>query len=200
LNHKLRRSASQPPWQERLKELLLAGGVLGLVSCSTDSTTDRRLIRDGGGPDGVGCGNANPDPCICGRAEASAQAAAACAVKRACDRSGRAWTLASDGGVVCVAAEVPPQPTLTVPPPTANPPQLPPDGGSFGCGNANPDPCICDRPKASPEAAKACAAEMACIAHGGRWTLVGDPTGVVRQTCIGYDASVPEDASLEGKP
>jgi hypothetical protein len=41
-----------------------------------------------------------------------------------------------------------------------------------GCGNANPDPCICGRPEASAAAAMECAGEIACQAQGRVWQQV----------------------------
>src|SRR5579871_5630326 len=93
MNPKLKRSASHPLWQERLRDLLLAGGALGVVGCTGHSVVE-----------GVPCGNANPDPCVCGRPEASAEGAKACAKKTACVRAGRGWWFTSDGSVVCLHA------------------------------------------------------------------------------------------------
>ena len=45
-------------------------------------------------------------------------------------------------------------------------------GGIFiggGCGNANPDPCICGRPDASEVSAMQCDQKIACEADGGMW-------------------------------
>jgi len=44
-------------------------------------------------------------------------------------------------------------------------------GPSFPCGNANPDPCICGRPAADPEAKAECDIKTACEAKGGIYTL-----------------------------
>lgn len=40
---------------------------------------------------------------------------------------------------------------------------------SVVCGNGNPDPCICDRPLESAQAAEECNAKTACEAKGGTW-------------------------------
>jgi hypothetical protein len=70
-------------WQNRLRQMVLAGGVV-VGGCGSGNL-------DGGGPPpfvGGGCGNANPDPCICGRPEASAAAAASCQAQIDCVASG----------------------------------------------------------------------------------------------------------------
>jgi hypothetical protein len=67
-------------WEHRLRALLLAGGTLAVIGCSSqsnDATTDN-----------VPCGNANPDPCICGKPDASAAAAALCDEEKACQAQG----------------------------------------------------------------------------------------------------------------
>jgi hypothetical protein len=74
-------------WKNRLRDLLLAGGVLALGGCNLNSM----------------CGNANPDPCICGRPESDPAAKAACSAKRACESDGGVWrygstTIHDDGG------------------------------------------------------------------------------------------------------
>ncbi len=62
-----------------------------------------------------------------------------------------------------------------------------------GCGNASPDPCICDRPQASAIAAAECAGEMACQAEGGTWqayTLQASDGAVVSSPhCVPPDAA-----------
>jgi hypothetical protein len=45
-------------------------------------------------------------------------------------------------------------------------------GGGPPCGNANPDPCICDR---SPANSQQCVAERNCTAAGGSWEFFGSP-------------------------
>jgi hypothetical protein len=42
-------------------------------------------------------------------------------------------------------------------------------GGGIPCGNANPDPCICDRPSMSQEWKAQCDAKTACVNMGGTW-------------------------------
>ena len=64
---------------------------------------------------------------------------------------------------------------------------------SGGCGNADPDPCICGRPEASATAAMECEGEIACQAQGGAWQAYNtqEPDGaIVSPHCIFPDAAV----------
>ena len=61
-----------------------------------------------------------------------------------------------------------------------------------GCGNANPDPCICGRtPPTDPQ----CVAEKTCADHGGEWEFFDmvNPDPNIYGQCDGYprDAGVP---------
>jgi hypothetical protein len=86
-------------WERRLRELLLAGGTLATLGCTSSA---------GGGSGGpnIPCGNANADPCICGRPEASAEQADLCDKKTSCEAAGGVFdpstclNCASDGGVL----------------------------------------------------------------------------------------------------
>jgi hypothetical protein len=69
-------------WQNRLRQMVLAGGVV-FAGCG-----DGKLENDAGPFPGGGCGNANPDPCICGRPEASAVSAASCEAQIQCVANG----------------------------------------------------------------------------------------------------------------
>jgi hypothetical protein len=69
-----------------------------------------------------------------------------------------------------------------------------PVGGGPGCGNANPDPCICGR---SPDTSPQCVAEKTCKDHGGSWEF--DNAGVPPQPdggtqLWGYCGGYPHDA------
>ena len=69
---------------------------------------------------------------------------------------------------------------------------LPVGGG--GCGNANPDPCVCNRtPADSPQ----CVAETTCRDNGGAWDFdtARPPTGIWGR-CLGY----PRDAGPDAAP
>jgi hypothetical protein len=73
-------------WQNRLRQMVLAGGVLvgGCGDGKLESADAAPFI-------GGGCGNANPDPCICGRPEASAVSAASCQAQMDCVASGGSY-------------------------------------------------------------------------------------------------------------
>ncbi|HUJ62802.1 MAG TPA: hypothetical protein VLX92_30075 [Kofleriaceae bacterium] len=63
----------------------------------------------------------------------------------------------------------------------------------LGCGNANPDPCICDR---SPPSAPQCVAERTCSENGGSWDFsepasTADAGSQIWGHCDGY----PKDAN-----
>ena len=62
-----------------------------------------------------------------------------------------------------------------------------------GCGNVNPDPCICGRPEASATAAMQCQAEIACQAQGRVWDpfFTGHPDGsITPPPCLPADGAV----------
>ena len=62
-----------------------------------------------------------------------------------------------------------------------------------GCGNANPDPCICGRPEASAAAAGECEGEVACQAQGRVWQAysITQPDGaIVSPYCLPADGAV----------
>jgi len=71
-----------------------------------------------------------------------------------------------------------------------------------GCGNANPDPCICDR---MPATSAQCVAEKTCEDNGGSWDLyvatplpdAGSGSGEpIQGQCVGY----PRDAGPDARP
>jgi hypothetical protein len=80
-----------------------------------------------------------------------------------------------------------------------------------GCGNANPDPCVCGRtpdPQHSPQ----CIAEQQCKQMGGFWEFFGgsnattDAGVTLEGRCEGYqkdagiDAPPPDVLVHDGKP
>src|SRR5450755_1709559 len=84
-------------WEQRLRALLLAGGTLAVIGCSSEN--------NGGTGNNVPCGNGNPDPCICGKPDASASLAALCDQEKACQAQGGTFDLldiAEDAGVTTV--------------------------------------------------------------------------------------------------
>jgi hypothetical protein len=63
----------------------------------------------------------------------------------------------------------------------------------IGCGNADPDPCICGRPEASAAAAMECQGEIACQAQGRVWQAysIAQPDGaIVLPYCLPADGAV----------
>jgi hypothetical protein len=78
-----------------------------------------------------------------------------------------------------------------------------PGGGSpIPCGNANPDPCICGRPEASPQAKMQCDEKMACEAKGWVWDPFPPPdiadAGVGGPYCHPpQDGGVPDAAASQ---
>jgi hypothetical protein len=75
-------------WEDRLRQMVLAGGML-FAGCNNQvNGTD---TGGSGGIPGIPCGNAGLDPCICGRPQASAEAFAECQSERACQADGGIW-------------------------------------------------------------------------------------------------------------
>jgi hypothetical protein len=185
--------------------LILAGGALALVGCSTNKTnnssttnnSDASLLASGGSsptnnPDAhavIPCGNANPDPCICGRPAADPQQAALCTQEQDCQALGGQFDpttfTAADGTITaphCILADA----SVSVIP-------------GIPCGNANSDPCICGRPEAGPDEAALCTQEQACRAAGGQFdptTFTAADGTVTGPHCILADGGALNDGSL----
>jgi hypothetical protein len=73
-----------------------------------------------------------------------------------------------------------------------------------GCGNANPDPCICDR---MPATSTQCVAEKTCEDNGGEWALYAQPqpdagsgSTPLEGQCIGYPRDAGPDAPRDAGP
>jgi hypothetical protein len=89
-------------WQQRLREMVLAGGALTAAACSTSSsgsTFDSGVVdaRSGPGNDAADdvaminfCCNANPDPC-CAYLHCDASLTMACSQEMACETEGGTW-------------------------------------------------------------------------------------------------------------
>lgn len=69
-----------------------------------------------------------------------------------------------------------------------------PGFGGVPCGNANPDPCVCDRPSSSSAAAEACSEETACQKAGGVWQRGSGEWGA-GGTCQHDSGTTPQDGS-----
>jgi len=154
-------------WEQRWREMALAGGALAAAACANGSlASDDR----GGGPRDAGssdalsdasaspaisyvCCNASPDLCCtCDGQDASA-VPASCAQKLACQADGGTWAADSIDGPCSL-------------PQTAN-------TNNFCC-NANPDPCCgigyCEDPDAVAYAS--CEQKWtACQSEGGNFLL-----------------------------
>ena len=69
-----------------------------------------------------------------------------------------------------------------------------PGGGGIPCGNANPDPCVCNRmPADSPQ----CLAETACTDQGGYWELFSGRT-IVPDADTGSGSGSGSGSGIEG--
>ena len=74
---------------------------------------------------------------------------------------------------------------------------IPGDGGpQVPCGNANPDPCICGRPDADPQAKLRCDEKMACEAEGGVWGPYVAPDGPIDAGPGGPNCQLPQDGGV----
>jgi hypothetical protein len=105
-------------WEQRLREMILAGGALAMAACSSSSSGGAQPPKDGGGegdathdanvgpdgndlPDGApGCCNANPDPC-CPEVYCGKPLTSACTPEKDCVASGGTWDYSSTGSGEC---------------------------------------------------------------------------------------------------
>jgi hypothetical protein len=157
-------------WEQRFREMVLAGGALAAASCGSDGRGGHDGPRDtasgdassevGSGPDaevidGSSCCNADPDPCCylrCG-GDAAPTPSSACGQELACQADGGTWSLFYSS--------------------CSFPREAAPDYTC--CGNINPDPCChpCDEPDGPVQDPATCAQAIACQSDGGTY----DPYG-----------------------
>jgi hypothetical protein len=170
-------------WRRRLQELVLAGGAFAFADCSGELGAG----RGGAGGTGTGMGTA-------GGAPGSGGQLVGVPVPSGGEMGGTGGPVTTGGqtggtGGSGGSSGPPPVPA----PPVVSPPSIP-------CGNANPDPCICDRPKASVEAKALCDAQMACKAMGGRFdpTTLTDGNGVVHPPHCDVDGGAIDGGGQEG--
>jgi hypothetical protein len=146
-------------WEQRLREMLLAGGALA-AGCSShaaatgstgDASADGAELGDGAvggccGPSSSACCNTGVDPCTGAPAASSAQCISA---QLACESDGGTFTVSfGPGNAINAACELP----------------------IIHCCNANPDPCCsCNGTAQNPEL---CSAETQCAAGGGHYDLL----------------------------
>jgi hypothetical protein len=71
-------------WEQRLREMVLAGGALAAVGCAGGSSAGTP------GPDGAFCCNGNGDPC-CPSNYCGAAVTPQCTEKMACEADGGTW-------------------------------------------------------------------------------------------------------------
>jgi hypothetical protein len=148
---RLKKTSVRARWRDRLAEMLVAGGTLAAVGCSSSANETKRQEATT-----VPCGDADLDPCSCDKSDEAA--VLACARKTACEARGSDFVY---GGGDCYEPDYWPY--------DAGP--NPPDASVFTipCGDANADPCLCDPAKTDPVAAGECKNKMACEAKGGAW-------------------------------
>lgn len=181
-------------WEQRLRELVLAGGAVAATACTgnSGSTSDASPSQDTSPSDDASpsqdaapldaepdvvlnnfCCNVNPDPC-CGYLHCGGPLTPECSQEMSCEADGGTWNplkySVPDGRVVDVGCS---RAQDAAPPQDAAPLDAQPDAvgndfdGSFCC-NANPDPCCrylhCGGPLTS-----VCSQEMSCEAEGGTW-------------------------------
>jgi len=91
---RLKKTRQHRRWEERLVDLIVAGGALGFSACSSqvEEASARQRLPEAGPYVRIPCGNANPDPCICGRPDGDPTVAAECAAKLACEADGGTYT------------------------------------------------------------------------------------------------------------
>ncbi|HVT06117.1 MAG TPA: hypothetical protein VHO67_01600 [Polyangia bacterium] len=152
-------------WQERMRQMVLAGGVV-IAGCSSSRLTPPHATGTGGsGPAAGGTGGT-------GGALATGGAVGAGGTPATGGAAGTGGTLAAGGAAGAGAGS---------------------GGGGTGgagfpipCGNANPDPCICGRPDASATDAALCAKKTMCVSSGGEWSY--SPPGCSIDLDAGVDA------------
>jgi hypothetical protein len=129
-------------WEQRWREMLLAGGVLAHAGCGDPSEASKAAASDADTDSGyVCCTNGGTDPCLGSSAYSVCQQA-----ESACGADGGSFIVGAgeDGGASWFC-------------------ELP----LVECCNANPDPCCtCN---GTPINATECGLEMACQAGGGTY-------------------------------
>jgi hypothetical protein len=151
-------------WEDRLRDLVLAGGVLAAACTGTDMTP---------------CCNANPDPC-CGPLYCGGPMTSECRQEQACQAEGGTWEpwygTGPDGEALAPSCSFPSatdgaEPADAAPGDATTP--------SFCC-NANPDPC-CVYLHCGGSLTAECSQELACQADGGTWNpyFVTQPDGAM---------------------
>jgi hypothetical protein len=218
--HRLKRGRYRTPWEQRLRDMLVACGAVALTSCATHTTGEKGNASTGPFDATTGSCNANPDPCCVPNSSACIALNEA---KRACEADGGTWDTATGGRCVHCSGNTDPccaGPSLDCAVWTAAKDRCEADGGAwdgFKCAlrdtkdasrdngkdaapdargggqcNANPDPCCMD------PSTPACRVKRACEADGGTWNdFASNPS----MACTLLDAGSrprPTDAGSDG--
>ena len=181
-------------WESRWREMILAGGTVAVVACSTSS-------KSVAGPNF--CCNANGDPC-CEYKYCGGPLTSECTAEMACEAEGGTYGYYNNSaGEVCSfpseagVSDAPPQDATT----DSASGDSPTDAPSYldECCNATMDPCClywCLGGSTAPSAE--CSRELACTADGGTWQFL-EGTCSLRSEA-GPDAtpdSEPPDAGVD---
>jgi hypothetical protein len=150
-------------WQQRLREMVLAGGALVAGGCSDSG---------GNAPDATfdveSCCNASSDPCCTCSGLQEPINPVACAQKNECEAEGGTWDVPTNVNPngCSLAADAASLPEAATSDDLA-------DVIPISCCNANYDPCCsCDGPDADLATTSdpaGCAMERSCQAEGGTW-------------------------------
>jgi hypothetical protein len=179
-------------WEQRLREMILAGGAVAATACagssavtSSDASSD---VASGGSSSGGSsggsssggfgdadfCCNASSDPCCYLICAPDAEPLGGCLQKMECESDGGVWDY--NFSDTCSWPDAAPQDA------SPDAPQDAPDtiDALAFCCNANPDPCCATLHCGAPMTVT-CSQELACQADGGTWsftsgscTLAGD--------------------------
>jgi hypothetical protein len=170
-------------WEQRLREMILAGGALAAAACGDSAATVSEAGTtgaEGGAGSDVGatpdasdrdtgvftggfCCNANGDPC-CPFLYCDAGISSECVQKMACEADGGTWDFSVQGCSTRDAGTA-----------DASNSDAPSDANadvviSPFCCNANADPC-CTYLHCGASLTAQCGQELACQADGGTWAF-----------------------------
>jgi len=161
-------------WEQRLRDMILAGGALVAGAC-VDHGTD--VVANVQPSPSYACCNANYDPCCTCDGLDAAIDPVACSQQTACEADGGAVVFDVLGG--SSRCELPQDAAPADDASTVGPSDGADDVVPMSCCNANYDPCCaCDGPDAALETTAyppECAVERACVADGGTYDALNTP-------------------------